>query len=69
MYDETTAVLDKVTDASLFKRFYDDDETGLNWILDNRARALEALGSGRRRSRRCAQRPPGESTVGRTSAM
>lgn len=43
-YAVTSAVLQRVSDPSQFTQFYNDDETGLNWILDNQARALVALG-------------------------
>jgi tetratricopeptide (TPR) repeat protein len=40
----TQQVLDRVHDSSLLQKLYDDDPTGINWILDNHARALVALG-------------------------
>jgi len=38
----TGGVLARVRDAADFKRVFNDDETGLNWILDNHAAALAA---------------------------
>jgi hypothetical protein len=41
VYQITSDILASVDNDS-FHRFFDDDETALNWILDNHARALEA---------------------------